>query len=193
MASDQADRQLTADGEGTYLSKHAQDASKPLGQQHQHNDNAIRHAIDLGGATGLTTLGVRLVRVTQGHDSTEYHRHLNDEEFVYILSGRGVARVGESQFEIHAGDYLGYRKNGPAHCLSNPYEEDLVYLMAGTRSDVDICEYPDLQIRQVRVDGVRYAAKTEDFSLVSSKPLTDANDHATLKTLATTEDPDATS
>jgi len=65
--------------------------------------------------------------------------------------------------------------------------------MAGTRSDVDICEYPDLQIRQVRVDGVRYAAKTEDFSLVSSKRLTDANDHATLKTLATTEDPDATS
>jgi len=124
MASDQADRQLTADGDGTYLSKHAQDAAKPLGQQHQHNDNAIRHAIDLGLATGLTTLGVRLVRVKQGHDSTEYHRHLNDEEFVYILSGRGVARVGESHFEIHAGDYLGYRKSGPAHCLSNPYEED---------------------------------------------------------------------
>jgi len=65
--------------------------------------------------------------------------------------------------------------------------------MAGTRSDVDICEYPDLQIRQVRVDGVRYAAKTEDFSLVSSQPLTDADDHANLNILATAEDSDATS
>ena len=71
----------------------------------------------------------------KGQQSTEHHRHLNDEEFVYILAGRGFARVGDERFEIGAGDFLGYRKSGPAHSLENPFEEDLVYLMAGTRCE----------------------------------------------------------
>ena len=43
----------------------------------------------------------------------------------YILAGRGFARVGDERFEIDAGDFLGYRKSGPAHSLENPFEEDL--------------------------------------------------------------------
>lgn len=191
MASDQADRQLTADVDGTYLSKRTLTNAEPLGQQHQHNDNAIRYAIDLGHASGLTTLGVRLVTIRKGHESTEFHRHLNDEEFVYILSGRGIARVGERSIEVQAGDYLGYRKNGPAHSLSNPHDDDLIYLMAGTRSDVDICEYPDLQLSQVRLDGVRYAAKAEHLTVVSAKPLAPTSVHATLKVQEDSTESDA--
>ena len=60
---------------------------------------------------------MKLVRVKKGNQSTEHHRHLNDEEFVYILAGRGFARVGDERFEIGAGDFLGYRKSGPLTAL----------------------------------------------------------------------------
>ena len=177
--ADEENHPLIAGADQTFISKEALATTKPQGSQHQHNANAIRYAHDLGLASGLTTLGVKLVRVKKGNQSTEHHRHLNDEEFVYILAGRGFARVGDERFEIGAGDFLGYRKSGPAHSLENPFEEDLVYLMAGTRCDTDVCDYPDLALRQFRINGVRYAANTADLTEVQPS-LVASHDHATI-------------
>lgn len=58
--------------------------------EHQHNSSAIRHTRSLSAATGLKTLGIHKVRLTQGHYSTEFHTHHEDEEFIYILSGRAT-------------------------------------------------------------------------------------------------------
>lgn len=84
--ADEENHRLIADADQTFVSKEALATTKPQGSQHQHNANAIRYAHDLGLASGLTTLGVKLVRVKKGNQSTEHHRHLNDEEFVYILA-----------------------------------------------------------------------------------------------------------
>ncbi len=49
---------------------------------HPLNPRAIRHGRSLGDAVGFEHLGVHLVRVEPGHDSTQYHVHQAEEEFV---------------------------------------------------------------------------------------------------------------
>jgi uncharacterized cupin superfamily protein len=39
---------------------------------------------------------------------------------------------------------------GPAHSLSNPFSEDLVYLVGGLRLEFDICDYPKINTRLYR-------------------------------------------
>ena len=143
------------------------DGLEPVRHVHQHNANAIRLTRSLSSLTGLETLGVHLVSLTQGRFSTEYHRHHEDEEFIYILSGCGLARIGAHQHDVAPGDFMGFNTRAEAHSLYNPHPEDLVYLMGGTRSPIDICDYPDLDLRQFRVHGVRTA--------VQRKHLTGAN------------------
>ena len=51
---------------------------------HQFNSNAVRITQTLSDATGLTTLGVHLIRLPPGRDSTTYHFHDGEEEFLYV-------------------------------------------------------------------------------------------------------------
>ena len=83
--------------------------------QHQYNDNAIRHTKTLGTAAGLERIGIHLVRIEPGHDTTTHHSHEADREFVYILSGRGIARIGDDEYELEAGDFMGFPTPSPAH------------------------------------------------------------------------------
>ena len=115
--------------------------------RHPLNPNSVRHTKSLGDATGLTELGIHLVRLKPGRESTELHYHHRSEEFVYVLSGKGTARHGTEVVEIGAGDFLGFPAGGPAHVLTNPNEEDMVYLCGGTRLAADVCDYPDAQQR----------------------------------------------
>ncbi|MGF1524154.1 MAG: cupin domain-containing protein [Leptolyngbyaceae cyanobacterium] len=118
---------------------------------HPLNTNAVRHTKSLAAATGCLHLGVHQVRITCGHDSTEYHCHHGEEEFIYILAGRGIAAIGDETFEVKPGDFMGFAPNSLAHSLHNPFEEDLVYLVGGTNLDYDVCDYPKQAKRMYRV------------------------------------------
>ena len=110
------------------------DATEEIETQHQFNYNAIRHSRPLARQAGMQRLGIHLVRIKPGFDSTTHHYHDADEEFIYIVSGRGRARIGEEEFDIEAGDFMGFPAPSPAHSMHNPYADDLVYLMgAGLR------------------------------------------------------------
>ena len=50
--------------------------------------------------------------------------------------------------------------------MFNPNSEDLVYLMGGSRCEIDICDYPRLKRRQFRVNGKREAVNWDDLSPV---------------------------
>jgi uncharacterized cupin superfamily protein len=131
--------------------------------QHQFNANAIRHSKNLGDTAGMQRIGVHLVRIETGHDSTTHHYHDADEEFIYILSGRGIARIGADSIEVGAGDFMGFPAPSPAHCLHNPFEEDLVYLMGGERWAVDVVHYPDLGRSMIKANGQRMWTETDNF------------------------------
>ncbi|MDZ7687028.1 MAG: cupin domain-containing protein [Gammaproteobacteria bacterium] len=129
------------------------EAMAEVAHTHQFNDNAVRHTRSIGDVLGLEHLGVHLVRLEPGHDSTQFHYHHMDEEFVYILSGRGIAELGEETREVGAGDFMAFGRLSVPHGMSNPFDEDLVYLMGGSRSDIDICDYPRLGRRMYRIQG----------------------------------------
>lgn len=130
---------------------------------HQFNANGVRHTRDLGGPLGLQRLGIHLVRLEPGRDSTTFHFHEADEEFVYVLSGRGIAEIGEHSIEVNGGDFMAFPAPSPGHMLRNPFEDDLVYLMGGERNAVDVVRYPRDGWTLVKANGARESVRSEDL------------------------------
>lgn len=120
---------------------------------HFLNPGAVRYTRSLGDACGLSSIGVHLVRLKKGDDSTEYHFHHQDEEWVYILSGRGSAEIGGKKYNIGAGDFMGFVAGSEPHAMRNPYARDLVYLVGGNRCPLDVCDYPRIGKRRYREHG----------------------------------------
>lgn len=110
---------------------------------HDLNPEAVRSAKFLGMAAGLTKLGFDLMTVLPGHEASEFHRHLYEEECYYILAGSGTIRIDDEHHPVGPGDFLGFRADGRAHTLSNTGSEPLVFLMARTKLEQDVCDYPD--------------------------------------------------
>ena len=136
--------------------------------RHQFNENAVRMTRTLGDPAGLKDMGLHIVRLEPGRESTEFHFHGQDEEFLMILSGRGIAEIGDDRIEVGPGDVMAFPKNSPAHVMHVPEGagEDLVYLMGGTRAPVDICTYPRAGLRMTRADGVKEVARLDDLRKV---------------------------
>ena len=114
---------------------------------HSINPNSIRHSKSLGDRLGLSLVGLHLVRLKPGRYSSEFHFHHATDEFVYVLTGRGKARIGQREVDIGEGDCLGFTAHGPAHVLSNPFDADLVYLCGSNRVTNDVCDYPERRQR----------------------------------------------
>ena len=110
--------------------------------RHPLNPRAEIHMRALSGLAGLQRIGLTLARLPPGRDSFEFHFHHGDEEFLYVISGRGVAEIGDETFEVAPGDVMMFPAPSPGHNLRNPYEVDLVYLMGGERHAVEVAEFP---------------------------------------------------
>lgn len=110
-----------------HLLKAKEIAAMPeVAKVHPLNSQAVRHTKSLGDALGMTQLGIHLVRVEPGQETTQFHFHHQEEEFLYIISGRGVAEIGKAEVEVAAGDFMGFTAPSLPHCLKNPFTEDLV-------------------------------------------------------------------
>lgn len=131
-------------------------AMKGLEKTHFLNPNAIRVNKSLGDLTGLTGLGVHIIEVAPGHDTTEHHVHHHEDECVYVLSGRGTAIIGDDEVPISSGDFIGYRKGGAAHSISNTGEGTLVCIVVGERRDHDVGDYPHKAKRIFRNAGLSW-------------------------------------
>jgi uncharacterized cupin superfamily protein len=110
--------------------------------RHPFNPSSEVHLRPLSELSGLGRVRLSLGRIPPGKESFAYHAHEADEEFVYILSGRGRAEIGEETVEVGPGDFMGFAVPSVAHHLTNPYDEDLVYLMGGERSRVEVGTFP---------------------------------------------------
>jgi uncharacterized cupin superfamily protein len=106
------------------------------------NPDSEVHLHALSELAGMQRVRLTLARIPPGKESFAYHAHEADEEFVYILSGRGRAEIGDETVEVGPGDFMGFPTPSVAHHLTNPYDEDLVYLMGGERSRVEVGTFP---------------------------------------------------
>jgi len=117
---------------------------------HPWNEKSEIHGFMLARATGLKRTGVSLARLAPGKESFVYHLHHYEEEWLYVLSGRGVAEIDGREYEVGAGDFMGFPTPSVAHHLRNPFGEDLVYLMGGESLDHEVADFPKLGKRMVR-------------------------------------------
>ena len=121
--------------------------------EHPLGDNSEVHGHSLGEACGMERIGVHLMRIPPGKENFVFHAHSVEEEFYFIVSGRGIAEIGDEEHEVGPGDFLGFGTPSLGHQLKNPFDEDLVYLVAGERRGVEVAEFPKLGKRIVRVGG----------------------------------------
>ncbi len=120
---------------------------------HFLNPNAVRINKSLGDAVGLSHIGVHIIHVEPGHDTTEYHKHLYEEECVYVLSGQGKLLIEGETHLFEKGDFVGFPRNTAAHAITNDSDETLICLVMGQRLEQDVADYPHQQKRLYRNSG----------------------------------------
>jgi len=133
----------------------AADIEHMAGERKIHflNPNAVRINKSLGDAVGLEHLGIHRIEVAPGNDSTEYHKHLFEEECVLVLSGRGTVIIENDRYPIETGDFIGFPRNTAAHAIVNDSDEALVCLVVGQRLPQDVSDYPNQGKRLYRNNG----------------------------------------
>jgi uncharacterized cupin superfamily protein len=98
----------------------------------------------LAAACGLKNLGVNLVTLGPGGQSSARHWHTLEDEFVYVLEGEVVLVTNEGQQTLSPGMCAGYpagSKNG--HHFINRSQKPAKYLEMGTNVPGDTAFYPD--------------------------------------------------
>lgn len=139
-----------SDRPNLYLLRAADIAARSQTFSHPWNPLSEMTGYQMAKSTGLRRTGVNLARIAPGKESFVYHSHWQEEEWIYVLSGRGIARIDDSEYEVAAGDFMAFPAPGVAHHLRNPFDAELVYLMGGENRDVDVVDFPDLGKRMFR-------------------------------------------
>ena len=130
---------------------------------HQFNENALRMTRSIGEILDLERLGIHLVRLQSGYESTQFHYHEVTEEFLYILAGRGIAETGEESAQVGAGDFMAFPCPSLPHTLRNPFDEDLVYLVGGESRTFDVVHYPRIRRTMTKAQGHRRWSSWDDI------------------------------
>lgn len=145
------------DDENRYLIKaHEIAEMEGLTKTHFLNENAKRVNKSLGDLTGLTGIGVHIIEVAPGHETTEHHVHHHEDECVYVLSGTATAYIDDDAHEIGVGDFIGYRKGGLPHSIKNTGSEMFRCLVVGQRLPHDVGDYTKLKKRIYRNEGLEW-------------------------------------
>jgi uncharacterized cupin superfamily protein len=148
-----------------YLLRAADIAARSQTFSHPWNPKSELSGYQMGKSTGLRRTGVNFARMAPGKESFVYHSHWQEEEWIYIISGRGIARIDGVEYEVGAGDFMAFPTPGVAHHLANPFEQELVYLMGGESREIDISDFPDLGKRMFR-----HPKGVEIYELEDGKP-----------------------
>jgi uncharacterized cupin superfamily protein len=124
---------------------HAQEFSHPW------NPHSLVRGTQLARSVGLKRTGVNFITVPEGKESFVYHSHCFEEEWIYVLSGNGVALIDGQEYTVGPGDFMGFPAPSVAHNMRNPGPGDLVYLSGGENREFEVAEYPTLHRRAVRM------------------------------------------
>jgi uncharacterized cupin superfamily protein len=117
------------------------------------NPGSFFRGTSLASRAGFQRTGVSVAWLPPGKDAFALHAHQFCEEWMLVLAGRGRATVGAETFDVGPGDFLGFPVPSVAHLLSNPFDEELVYVMGGERRGFDVLDYPGLDKRYLLLPG----------------------------------------
>lgn len=133
---------------------------------HPWNPNSELRGTHLSRLAGLQRTGISRVRIPPGKESFAYHAHHFEEEWIYILQGRGVAEIDGQDYQVGPGDFMAFSTPSVAHHLRNPFEQELVYLMGGENRPFEVADFPRLGKRMLKLEG-----RAVVYELDSGQPL----------------------
>jgi uncharacterized cupin superfamily protein len=132
---------------------------------HPWNPKSQLIGVQLSRALALKRAAVSIARVPAGKESFVYHSHHHEEEWLYILSGRGIAEIDGEELEVGPGDFMAFPTPSVPHHLKNPFDEELAYLMGGENREFDVADFPRLGKRMVKS-----GEKFEVYDTSTAKP-----------------------
>jgi len=109
----------------------------------------------VGDYFGLSNFGVNHTTLAPGSSSALQHHHKKQDEMVYILSGTATCRLGDEEFEMKAGDCIGFPAGQEiGHCIINRSNvEPVVFLEIGDRTPGDVVDYPEDDLKCMDENG----------------------------------------
>ena len=96
---------------------------------------------DLGRAAGTVGVGLRRMEVDPGKQSVPAHRHMAEEEIVFVLGGGGASWQDGRTCPIRAGDCIVHVADREAHTLVGG-DDGLDVLVFGTRVATEFSYLP---------------------------------------------------
>lgn len=107
----------------------------------------------LGDVFNLTNFGVNLTRLKPGAISALRHAHSKQDEFIYVLEGNPTLRTDEGETLLSPGMCAGFKAgSGNGHQLINRSSEEVAYLEIGDRTQNDMVDYPDNDLKAEMTD-----------------------------------------
>lgn len=100
---------------------------------------------------GAQNLGFHLEVLNPGCFSCPYHYHEKEEELVIVLKGEAILRQNDSFKKIKEMDLI-YFSTGSnfIHQIYNHTNSPFQYFVLSTKSEEDICHYPDSNKTMIR-------------------------------------------
>lgn len=103
---------------------------------------AGREKRQLGDFFGLKNFGVNLTRLSPGSQSSIFHYHTKQDEFIYVIEGTPSLVTEEGDILLEPGMCAGFASGGSAHQIVNRSASDVVYIEVGDRTPGDEGIYP---------------------------------------------------
>lgn len=87
----------------------------------------------VGDSAGLTRMGVWERSFDPGFAGTNRHFHEVEEEWAFVLSGRGVVRIGPHRIDVRPGHFVGFPPGPRPHHFVAAGDGPMVILEGGER------------------------------------------------------------
>ena len=127
----------------------------------------------IGDASGLRQYGVNIVRLEPGALSSLRHYHMQQDEFLVMLSGSLTLIDDDGTHEMLPGDCASFpagEANG--HHLKNETEAPASFLVVGTRTPTETAYYSDIDM-MVEMDAEGFHFTRKDGSPLTADQIGD--------------------
>ena len=102
----------------------------------------------VGDAAGLTQFGVNRTILPPGTGTSLRHWHMNEDEFVIVMSGIATLVDDAGEHPLYAGDCAGFKAGvANGHTILNKSEHDVILFEIGIRADEETAYYSDVDLQ----------------------------------------------
>lgn len=115
---------------------------------------AGRSVLGVGAAGGITQFGANIVTVPPGTASSLRHYHMQQDEFLIMLTGELVLIMDRGETPMGPGDCAAFPAGvEDGHCLVNRTTEPARFFVVGTNTPTETVYYSDIDMMVKDVDG----------------------------------------